>query len=380
MAKEEKVKKKTKSEGTKSAKKPAKSKETTNAHFFAKIKSFVQEHKKLSIISGAGILLILVATLMFVFMPGLSDNLNDWFDDTVRGYEPTELQSVVVPWNPGGTADLTARALLNQAAPEVNIHNIHGALGANGLNEVFETVTGGERVLCTSLSSMVVANLTGFTRTTHEDWEYWFAAYSPSVIAVRADSPFFTLEELITVATSQTLTCANAGNGSLGFVAAHLFESGAGISVAHVAFSGTNPAVSAVRVGEADFIIALSSELAGVLRGGEFRALATLSDEVVTLDGVGEIRPAHETVAGLAAIAPFGEWFGMMLPHDTPSRALRDYDRMWSDAAASNGFGAFTVERGMVRIEVDRAASAATAERIARLIKQTFLNTGYIKE
>lgn len=321
----------------------------------------------------AAVLLAGAATL-YILRP---DWLPDWLDNLLPDPPAPEMSGLVVPWNPGGTADLTTRALLNIAAPDMSIQNIHGANGATGLNEVWNAAHDGSRVLGTNLFSLVTLRQMGFTDTGHGDWAVWLTTYAPSVIAVAADSPHQTLGDLLAAARANELRCANAGNGTLGFVAAHLFADGVGMDVKHTAYSGSNPAMNAVTDGDADYIVALSSEMIGKLRSGELRALASLSDSTVSLDGKA-IPPASGTVPELVNIEPFGEYYGMMVPGDVSSGVLKGYDTQWTDAAASESFGTFAEEKGLIQLEVSRAHSIETTDRIASLVCWTLYETGCV--
>jgi tripartite-type tricarboxylate transporter receptor subunit TctC len=259
---------------------------------------------------------------------------------------PVNLESVVVPFNPGSTADLTARALLREAAPGIAVHNIHGSAGARGINDVWNAPRDGTRILASGLFALEDAVRMGFSEHGPDEWEIWIVAYAPSVIAVSADSPYMTLADLLGVAEP---VCADAGGGTLSRSAALLFAEHTGAQVRHESYAGTNPAIRAVTAGEADFVVALSSELIHGLRSGELRALAALSDEAVALGGA-EIPPAAEAIPGLAALPPHGDRYGMMLPKDTPEKILRGYADLWRNAAAGEGFAAFAAENGLVRL------------------------------
>lgn len=60
------------------------------------------------------------------------------------------------------------------------------------------------------------------------------------------------------------------------------------------------------------------------------------------------------------------------------SSVLKGYDRQWSDAAASESFGTFTEEKGLIKPEVNREQSAHTADRLASLVCWTLYDTGCI--
>jgi len=291
-------------------------------------------------------------------------------------YEKNDI-TVTVPWNPGGTADLTARALLEGGGLILDVENIHGANGAAGINTVYDAPHDGRRLLSTNLSSLAVSQLLGFTETGHDDWEIWLAAFATAVIAVAAGSPYQSLSDLLAGARETRLRCANPGEGSIGFVAAHLFADAAGIDVEQLAFSGSGPALGALEEEEADYIAALSTELIAGFRSGELRALAALSDVYAELDGA-EVPRAQADVPALENSTPFGEYYGIMIPKGAPEELLVENDYRWNDAAYSAGFHAFAAERGLVPRPADREEGGRMAGRVASLVCWTLYDTGYV--
>lgn len=288
--------------------------------------------------------------------------------------QESEANNIIVPWNPGGTADLVTRMLINEAMPEISIRNVHGANGTLGLNEVYNEPHDGKTLLGTNLSAFVTAEYMGFTEHGYDDWEIWLTAYAPSIVAVKADSPHKTLDSLLNAAVSKPdeITCANAGNGTLGFVSAYLFAESAGIEVIHTEYSGFNPAVNAVVSGEADYIVALSSELIEKLRSGEVRALAVLDGQPYSFDGVDYEIPEY------TEIPPFGEYYGIMLPKGAAENIINAFDSTWKKARESESFGVFAKEKGLLCLDYSRGETAALADSNASVICWTLYDTGTV--
>jgi hypothetical protein len=260
--------------------------------------------------------------------------------------------SVIIPWNPGGMPDLVTRVLLEAAGEEAPIENMPGSNGALGINEVFSDSRDGKLFLGTNLSSLATSKYLGFAETDHIDWEMWLVAYAPAVVAVRADSPYGTLDSLLAAAGERVLRCANTGGGTIGYVAAHLFADRAGIEVEHRSYSGSNPAVVALMEDNADFLVALMPEIYDRLRSGEFTMLSEIED--------------------------FGEYYGLMVPKGTPGGMLDRYDKRWAEAAGSEFFKSFTQGRGLVPLEPDRIYAAQTAGHLASIFCWTLFDTGYV--
>lgn len=282
--------------------------------------SFKKKH--ILIVVGAA---VLTAALLLLLLPQKPDQTPGNTD-------------IIVPWNPGGMADMVIRAAT--AGQGFSVRNLPGANGADGLNEAYSGT-----LLGTNISALVTSDYMGFTTHGHANWDIRLVAYAPTVVAVSAASPYATLEELVEAGRMSGLVSANSGRGTLGFVSAYLFAEAAGLEVRQASFSGINPAVNAVIAGEADFITALSSELIAGLRSGELRALAVFAKEGLAPDGVGyEITPAGEVVPGLAGLFPFGEFYGIMLPRGS---GLEGYDEALEAGTGSEAYAAFLRENGL---------------------------------
>ena len=292
-----------------------------------------------------GILIVTGIVLFVLFFSGNSDG-----DDPVGDLRVfIEDMAVTVPWNAGGMADLIVRALTGS-----EVENRSGSNGAVGINEVYSSPLEGKKILGTNLSSVITSRLTGFTETGVAEWEYWFVAFSPCVIAVRSDSEFNSLEDLI---SAPELICANAGGGTMSYVAAHLFAELNSIALTHQDYPGVNPAANDVFGGLADFIIAPRSDMVAFLSTGRLR----------------------EIEAGTVFAPYFGEWYGFMLPKGTQEDVLHFYDELWSEASAGEGFASFTSENGLVSRQPDRETGIETATIMAELIERVLLGSGYLR-
>lgn len=124
--------------------------------------------------------------------------------------------------------------------------------------------------------------------------------------------------------------------------------------------------------GESDFITALSSELIDKLRSGELIALAVLSDNTLTLDGV------DYDIPPFADIMPFGEYYGVVLPKDSPDSVISAFDDIWEGSVESESFNVFIRENGLVRLNYSRSESAELTAKTASLLCWMLYNTGTV--
>jgi len=268
----------------------------------------------------------------------------------------TDKITVTVPWNAGSMADLTIRALTDK-----QVNNISGSNSAVGINEVYASSKDGLNVLGTNLSSIILSNLTGFTETGGEDWEFWFVAFSPCVAAVRSDSEITSLDDLI---SAGELTASNAGGGTMSYIAAHIVAERHNITMEHRDHPGINPAINDVLEGTADLIIAPRSDIIAALNSGELREIET--DRLLD-----------------TAFGSWGEWYALMLPKETREDILEFYDEYWSEAASREEFTSFLTENGLLPVHPDlqnRKANKDIAIIMAEMIEMELVDSGYLRK
>ena len=262
--------------------------------------------------------------------------------------------TVTVPWNPGSMPDLTIRALTDS-----KVDNISGSNGAAGINAVYASPHDGLSVLGTNLSSTILSNLTGFTETDVEDWEFWFVAFSPCVAAVRYDSEFTSPDDLISI---EEPIVATAGSGTMSFIAAHLVAKRNDITFEYREHPGTNPAINDVLEGTADFIIAPRSDMIAFFNSGELREI----ESYFLLDN---------------AFGQWGEWYGLMLPKETGEDILHFYDEYWYEAVSDDSFTSFLAENGLLPVHPDlqnRKKVKEIAIVMAEMVETVLLDSGYL--
>ena len=199
---------------------------------------------------------------------------------------PTRPISLVVPFPPGGVADIVARpvaeALSRELGQPVVIENKPGAGGGIGMGAVAKAKADGYTLLM-ALSSLTVipeadailgrapmfalGDLRPIARYTAD----------PTVLAVRADSPWKTYDDFVTDAKRRPDTIAYSSSGA--YSAVHLpiemLAHSAGIKLRHIPYSGGGPALTAVLGNVVATTAGAPAVLAPQIKAGELRALVT---------------------------------------------------------------------------------------------------------
>jgi tripartite-type tricarboxylate transporter receptor subunit TctC len=236
---------------------------------------------------------------------------------------PSKPITMIVPFPPGGVADITARPLADAMGrilkEPVVIENRSGAGGGVGMQYVARARPDGYTVLL-ALSSIsiipeadkVLGRDPMFTLNQLVPIARFTA--DPTVLAVRADSPYKSVADLVNAAKQKpgAIPYGSSGNYGTMHVPMEMFDSAAGIKMLHVPFTGAGPAIVALLGGQVDALSTGPSSIMGHLRGGKVRVLATW----------GEARhpalPDVPTLKELGYDAQFSQWTGLFVPAGTP--------------------------------------------------------------
>jgi tripartite-type tricarboxylate transporter receptor subunit TctC len=221
----------------------------------------------------------------------------------------------------------------------------------------------------------------GFGESPRQNWTGWLCAFAPAIVVVAAGSPFVTLGDL-TAALQQSpgaLRCANSGFGTISFTAAQLFRTNTTLEFEHISHAGSSPAINALLNGNADFAILTSTEITHALRSAEIRALAAFTETNFTLASSNSeisIPPITGIHSGLDALLPFGEYYGLFIPTDTPQ--LNSIESLLQTAVNTENFLTFTHERGLIPLTPDKTKNAATIENFCTHVCQTLTRAGFL--
>ena len=242
---------------------------------------------------------------------------------------PSRPITLIVPFPPGGVADLTGRPIaaamekvLKQPIAPVNRS---GAGGKVGYAAAANSKADGYTVLIALSSVSIfpeVDNLFNLKPAYTLDQLDPIALISadPTILVVHPSLPVKTAREFIALAKKNPNEIAFSSSGLYGtlHIAMEMVIQSAGIKLRHVPFSGGGPAISALLGGH---VFALSSGPAaaiGHLRAGKLRALASWGDKRLAA------LPNLPTWKELGyKDVEFYIWAGLMVPRGTPDAAVK---------------------------------------------------------
>lgn len=248
---------------------------------------------------------------------------------------PSRPIQMIVPFPPGGVADITGRPtahvmgkLLKQS---VVVQNRPGAGGSVGAAQAARSTPDGYTILMalSSISVLPVADrLQGRAPAYELDQFAPIALISadPTVLVVREDGPYKTLKDLVDAAKARPGTINYGSSGVYGtlHVAMEIFAGAAGIKLFHIPYQGGGPAVAALLGGQIDALASGPSAAIGQIKAGKMRALAVWGDKRLAS------LPDVPSMKELGYDATFYIWSGLFAPAATPQpimTVLRDAAR-----------------------------------------------------
>ena len=295
------------------------------------------------------------------------------------GTFPARDITLIVPWPAGGSSDLIGRLLVADMERTLGVRipvvNTPGAAGTVGMTDALNRPHDGHTLIANATPHSHGVN--GMAPWAPRDWAYLAAFYVPGIIAVRSDSPFRTIEDLVRAiaANPDTITGGTAGIGSSGFVNMEVLISAIPElrGYRHIAYAGGAPAVLATLAGEVDFTPQLANEMIDHLRAGTLRALAALTAEDLQLDGVPYVIPSiSRAYPATARVLPIGNAFGIMFPSAVPMETQRILERAYLQACQSEAARRFATQFGVIlramTLEQSNALRDSDASRIGWIL------------
>ena len=240
---------------------------------------------------------------------------------------PSKPITLVVPFPPGGVADIVARpaadALGRVLGAPVVIENKAGAGGGIGMAYVAKAKPDGYTLLL-ALSSISILpeadKIIGRPPMYQLDQLVPIARLTadPTVLAVRADSPWKTLQEFVADAKKRPAGISYGSSGNYGtmHVPMEMFAADAGIKMLHVPYTGAGPAVVGLLGGNIDAIASGPSTVIQHVKAGKVRVLASWGDHRLAS------LPDVPTLSESGFNAVFFQWSGLFAPAGTPAPVL----------------------------------------------------------
>ena len=245
---------------------------------------------------------------------------------------------IIVPYAAGGNTDNQARLVSERLAAILGqpfvIENRAGAGGAIAANYVAKAPADGYTLFFTASSVVTLPLLQKVSFDPYLDFApVSIAGANSLVIAIHRSVPATTLKEFIDYVKRRPgkLNYATGGNGSIGHLAAVMFNSRVGLDMVAIHYKGGSQAIVDLLGGQVQMYIGSPSELIQHANGGNIRLIAVTGEnrtsEFPNLPAVAELYPGFHA----------GTWNGFLAPAATPKPIIATLAREIARVVAEPG-------------------------------------------
>jgi tripartite-type tricarboxylate transporter receptor subunit TctC len=289
---------------------------------------------------------------------------------------PAKVISFVVPFPPGGTTDVLARALANDLAKSLGqpviVENKPGAGATIGADYVAKSKSDGHTILMGAVHHTIATSV-------YKKLPYDFqkdltpvtmVAMVPNVLVVNPQVPAKNVKDLVAQAKAAPgkLTYGSNGTGTAQHLIGSQFEQTAGVTLVHVPYKGSGPLATDLLGGQIDMTFDTISPVLQHIKSGKLKALAVTTakrspalPDVPTLDE-----------SGLKGFN-IGTWFGVLAPAGTPPAVVAKLNTEINKIMQTPDFKKRMDEIGAEPIGNTAAQMAAQiktdTERFAKIVK-----------
>ena len=236
---------------------------------------------------------------------------------------PQKSITMVVPFPPGGLADIVARpvseAMSRDLGQPVVIENKPGAGGGIGMGYVAKAKPDGYTVVMALSSYSVIPEADAIIGRAplfaYGDLRP-IARYTadPTVLAVRADAPWKTVKDFVEDAKKRpkAINYGSSGNYGTMHIPMEILAQTAGMQLTHVPFTGAGPAVMALLGGQIEAVSTGPATVLQHVKAGKIRVLGHWGNG--KLDSL----PDAPSLKDMGYNAEYAQWSGLLIPSATP--------------------------------------------------------------
>lgn len=295
--------------------------------------------------------LLVLAAATLVGLPAAADNY------------PSRPIKLVVPYPPGGSADILARLLEQKLGAVLGqtivVENKPGAGTAIGADFVARSQPDGYTLLLGTVSSQAMNP--AVVHVAYDPVKNFVAiapvATIPFVLDLNPSVPAKSVKEFVAWAKAHPgqVNYSSAGNGTSNHLAGALFNETAGIDLVHIPYKGSAPALQDLVAGRVQAMFDLVTTSLPMIQASKVRPIAvTSAARVPTLPDIPTLKesgyPDYEVTA----------WFGLFAPAGTPPAAIARLHDATAQALGAPEFKDKLAKMGMTPMAASQADFART--------------------
>jgi tripartite-type tricarboxylate transporter receptor subunit TctC len=262
---------------------------------------------------------------------------------------PAKPVKIIVPYPPGGAVDVATRKVAQKLADQLGqpfvVENKPGASSTIGAQLVAKSPPDGYTLVANDMSYSMLPyvfktlpfdHATGLVPVTT-------TMFAPYAIAVKADGPYKTLQDLLNAARAEPgkVTYGSGGPGSAPHFATESMGLAANATFTHIPYKGAGEAMTGLIGGQIDMLMSSTASLMAQHRGGKARILAVSGDKRLAA------LPDVPTFAE-AGLKDYGilNFNGLWAPQGTPPEVVAKLQSEVAKAVASADVKAFFEAQG----------------------------------
>jgi tripartite-type tricarboxylate transporter receptor subunit TctC len=265
---------------------------------------------------------------------------------------PSKPITYVVPFAPGGNTDTLVRLLSKELqtglGQTIVIENKPGAGGNLGSDFVAKSAPDGYTILGGTISTHAI-NPSVYPKMPYDAVKAFepvvMIGSSPLVLAVNANTPYRTLQDVLAAARAKPgdLSFASAGNGTSPHLAGELLKSLTKTFMTHLPYRGSGPAVTDVVAGHVPMLFDTMLVVGPHIKSGKLRPIAVAAAK--RLDALPDVPTTAEAgVKGLEVAS----WQAVFVPAGTPKPIV---ERL--NAEFAKAMKAPEVQKRLIELAVD---------------------------
>ena len=239
---------------------------------------------------------------------------------------PAKTVRIIVPFAPGGSTDIVARAIAVKAAESTGqsfvVDNRAGAGGNLGAEVASKAAPDGYTLFMGHVGTLAI-NPYLYKKIPYDPVKDFapitLAIAAPLILVAHPSLPARNVKELIALARSRPdqLSFSSAGNGSASHLAGELFRSVGGVKMLHVPYKGTGPATTAILTGEVSVMFSGQGTSWPLIKAGRLKPIALTGSKraahAQNVPTVSEALPGYEVI----------NWHGVLAPAGTPAEVIK---------------------------------------------------------
>lgn len=282
---------------------------------------------------------------------------------------PSKPIKIIVPFTPGGSPDILARAIgqkiTESTGVAVIVENVPGAGGTIGAERVAKAAPDGYTLLMGHVGTLAVAPSV-YPQLAYDPVKSFapvaLVAKVPNVLAVNSAMPVNSVAELVTYlrANPGKVNYGSGGNGSAAHLATEYFKMNTQTFIVHVPYRGTAPAVMDTVAGQIQLVFTGAPAVMPMVKSGKLKALGVSS--LKRLDSMPDVPTLAESgVKGLNGFEA-DQWYGIVAPAGTPPSIVQKLNQLINKSISSPDVSSRLKSEGAI-------ASPSTSEGFGQLIQ-----------